>query len=78
MSAAAVIAKIVRVGAEHAASALEGQEPDAVRIVRSLVGLGLDLMPIDELKAHLDAEAARRIDAEVDLAVEVKLSLIHI
>lgn len=73
MNAASVIAKIVRVGAEHAASALEGQEPDPVRIVRSLVGLGLDLVPVGELRAYLDQEAARRIDAEVDAVVDAKL-----
>lgn len=75
MSTGSVIAKLVRTGSELAASALEGQEPDPVRIVRQLVGLGLDLVPVDELKAYLDQEHARRIDAEVDLAEEAKLAL---
>lgn len=75
MSTEAVIAKLVRTGGELAASALEGQAPDAVRIVRSLVGLGLDLVPVEELRAYLDQEAARRIDAQVDIAEEAKIAI---
>lgn len=68
------IAKLVRFGAELAAGVIEGADPNPAYIVRQLLGLGLELVPVDELRAHLDAVAAARIDTEVDAEMEAKLA----
>jgi hypothetical protein len=44
-------------------------ESDAARKV---VGIGLDLVPADELRNHLDAEDAARAELAADLAERAK------
>lgn len=58
--------KLLALGAEVAMDAIDGMVPSVPNIARQLVSIGLDLVPADELRAYLSAEARRRIDAEID------------
>lgn len=69
----AVVARLVRLGAELGADALEGKPPIITDVVKQLVALGLDAVSADELHGYVSAEAAARIDAEVDAVEEEKL-----
>lgn len=61
-----VVSSLMRLGAD----VVDGDLSTADQVARRLVGLGLELVPVDELRKHLDAEAAARIDAEVDAYVD--------
>lgn len=39
---------------------------------RKLIGIGLDLVPVEDLKAFLTDEARKRADLAADLAEDVK------
>lgn len=45
---------------------------DPIAIARAIAGLGLDLVPIELLREHLDADAIARANAEADLAERLK------
>ena len=64
---------LVRLASDVAVAAIEGTTPATVVVVARLISIALDLVPADDLRAHLDAAAAARIDREVDAAVEAKL-----
>lgn len=41
---------------------------------RRLIGIGVDLVPVEELRAALDARAADLVDATVDVAEEAAIA----
>lgn len=65
-----VPASVVLALAELGAEVARGQVPAAAELAKRLVGLGLELVPVEELRQHLDAEAAARVDALVDAVVD--------
>jgi hypothetical protein len=70
MSAAA---KLVRLGGELGAAALEGTTPNPAYLAQQLVLLGIEAVGADALRGYLDAAAAARVDAEVDAEMRAKL-----
>lgn len=64
--------KLLSLGTEVAGAAIDGAAPDPASVARQLVSLGLDLVPEDELRGFLSAEAAARIDAELDAEQRAK------
>ena len=63
------IATLIRIGA----NALDGTAPSPAEVARALVGVGLDLVPVAELRAYLTDEARRRDELAANLAEEAKL-----
>lgn len=53
---------------------LSGELTDPVQLSRALVGLALDLAPVEELAPYLTEEARRRADAAVDILEAVAVS----
>lgn len=45
---------------------------DPIAIARAVAGLGLDLVPVEVLREHLEADAIARANAEADLAERLK------
>ena len=70
MIALETLSRLLRLGAD----VLEGRVLDGTGLTRALIGLGLDLVPVDELRAHLDAEAAARARALADVAEATKFA----
>lgn len=63
---------MARVGDLVSAIAIE----DPIGIARAVVALGLDLVPIELLREHLDAEAIARANAAADLAERLKFGVV--
>jgi hypothetical protein len=68
MSIADVALAIARLGIDAA----EGKIDSAGDVARSLVGLGLDLVPHDELQRYLTEAGVARAESVADLAESVK------
>lgn len=49
-----------------AADVISGRLTNPVDISRRLAGIALNLLPVDELKQHLDDEARARVDLVAD------------
>lgn len=62
------VARIIRIGVD----ALEGQAPSAADVARAIVGVGLDLVPVEELRGYLTDEARRRGELAADVAEAAK------
>lgn len=45
---------------------------DPIAIARAVAGLGLDLVPVEVLREHLEADAIARANAEADIAERLK------
>ena len=60
---------LLELGAEVAGAALDGRAPDPGSVAQRLVSLGLDLVNPEDLRGYLDAEARRRVDAEIDAEI---------
>lgn len=45
---------------------------DPIAIARAVAGLGLDLVPVEVLREHLEADAIARANAEADVAERLK------
>ncbi len=58
---------------DFARKVLAGDVTDPVEISRALVGLALDLAPVEDLKAYLTDAARQRDDAIVDAAEAIKV-----
>jgi hypothetical protein len=65
----AVVLRIIRLGAE----VLEGNIPGPGDLARELVGIGLELVPADELREHLDAADQARIETAIDVLEDAKV-----
>jgi len=65
---------LIQLGGDIAIAFIEGRVPTPQVIVARLLAIGLDLVPVDELRDHLDAAAAARIDREIDTAEAAKLT----
>lgn len=68
MNVPGIAIKVVRL----AADIIDGSIPSPSEIARSLVGIGLDLVPVEELRGHLDAAAVARAEAAADAAEAIK------
>lgn len=64
------IKKLLELGASVASDALEGREPNPHAVAKRLVSIGLDFVPVDDLRAYLSAESRARIDAEIDAEID--------
>ena len=64
------IAALVRAGAD----ALDGDSVSAADVARSIIGLGLDLVSVEELREYLDDEARRRADLAAEVAEQLKFA----
>lgn len=62
---AATLARLV-------ADVIEGTLPTAADVARRLMGVGLDLVPVDELREYLDDEAKKRQEALYEAAGTAK------
>lgn len=52
---------------------LSGEMNSPQEVARGLIGLALDIVPVNDLREHLTAEAAARADAIVDNLVAIKV-----
>lgn len=68
MSLLGAAVRVVRLGADM----VDGSMPGPAEVARALVDIGLELVPADDLRAHLDAAAVARAEAAADAAERVK------
>lgn len=61
-------ARIIRIGLD----VIEGQAPSPADVARAIVGIGLDLVPVEELRSYLTEEARRRGELAADAAEAIK------
>lgn len=73
MKTEAVIAKLIRMGAEIGAQTLEGKPPTPGQVAKQIVGVGIELVGAEALAGYLRVESARKVDDDVDAFVESKL-----
>lgn len=67
MNVPGIASKVVRL----AADILDGAATPG-SVARTLVGIGLDVVPVEELRGHLDAAAVARAEAAADAAEAIK------
>ena len=72
----AIAVALIELAAEVTKAVFEGRDDSPSDFADRIIGIGLDAVPVAELRAKLDARDADIIDAAVDIAVEAKLNFV--